>query len=136
MANLLYNTCVILHPCYITLKGVILQFLSACYIPCYMICYLTCYESCRKSCANQASFLGPFVGGGRVAAAGSAMHLQLIRCGGRTVVQRAQPSCLPPSCSKLSIVVSRVTAIAAGFEVAALPALCGALHNQRPSQRI
>ena len=47
---------------------------------CFMLCYMPSYESCRKSCANQAVFLGPLEGGGRVA--GSTMHLQLIRCCG------------------------------------------------------
>ena len=45
--------------------------------------YMPSYES-KKSCAYQAIFLGPVVGGGRVA--GSTMHLQLILSGGRTVV--------------------------------------------------
>ena len=36
---------------------------------------------------QKAVFLGPVVGGGRVA--GSTMHLPLIRCGGRTAVLRA-----------------------------------------------
>ena len=72
---------------------------------------MICYESCRKSCANQALFLGPVVCGWRVA--GSAMHLPLIRCCGRTVVQQAQQSCLQPSCSKHSVVAGRATAVAA-----------------------
>ena len=54
---------------------------------CYMPCYMPSYESSRNSCANQAVFLGPIVGGGRVA--GSTMDLPLIRCSGRTVVLRA-----------------------------------------------
>ena len=49
-----------------------------CYVTSYMTSYMTCYESGRISCANQALFLGPVVGSGRVA--GSAMHLPLIRC--------------------------------------------------------
>ena len=63
MANLICNTCVIQHPCYITLEGVIWQ--------CLLTCYMPCYESGRKSCANQALFLGPIVGGRQVA--GSAL---------------------------------------------------------------
>ena len=116
-----------------------------------MPCFLTCYESGRKSCANQTSFLSPVVSGGQVA--GSAMHLLLLHCGGRTVMQRAQQSCLQPSWSKPehSVVVRLATAIAAdlrslhslhsvvlgairchlcGFEVAAQPALGGALHSR------
>ena len=56
---------------------------------------------------------GSIVCGGRVE--GSAMHLPLIRCCGRIVVQWAHQSGLPPSCSKSehSVVAERVTAITA-----------------------
>ena len=87
---------------------------------------MTCYESSRKASADQALILGrqwrvagrcillvagSVVGGRRVA--GSAMHLPLIRWGGRTVALRAQQSGLQPSCSKHSVVAGLATAIAA-----------------------
>ena len=103
----------------------------------HAICLAIC-QAVKAGKANQAVFLGPVVGGGRVA--GSAMHLLLIRCGGRTVVlhgesvqqltepataggqwrpcarlnaQQAQQSSLPPFCSKHSVVAGRATAITA-----------------------
>ena len=45
--------------------------------------------------------------------AGSAMLFPVLRCGGRTVVQRAQQSGLSPSWSKHSVAAGRATAIAA-----------------------
>ena len=60
------------------------------------------------------------------------MHLQLIRCGGRTAVQRAQQSGLPPRCSKWLVGRQQPVLVAVGcgrtgdshrrVEIAAQPA--------------
>ena len=99
--NLLYSTCVILHPCYILKKGdVATSYIAHVWYNIPAIYHKKVWyrnmlyaqamkgiERCRKRCANQAVFLGPVVGGGRVA--GSTMHLQAICCSGRTVVLSA-----------------------------------------------
>ena len=54
MVSLLYNTCVIQHPCERCDIALPLNMLYAC----NMACYIACYESCRESCANQALLLG------------------------------------------------------------------------------
>ena len=52
-----------------------------------MPCHMPSYETGRKSCAIQAAFLGPVVGGGRMAGTARQHNdLQLIRCCGQTVV--------------------------------------------------